>query len=77
MSHHQEKSSNASKLMWWTTLVVAVMAVPGFGVVVAFMSPTSGVLQLAVFVLACWLCTYLGMKLMSDPRMDKKIGGKE
>jgi hypothetical protein len=74
MSHHEEKPSNASKLMWWTTLVVAVMAVPGFGAVVAFISPTSGVLQLAVFVLACWLCTYLGMKLMSDPRMDKKIG---
>ncbi|MCE2927237.1 MAG: hypothetical protein LW823_06320 [Rickettsiales bacterium] len=66
-----------NKLMWWITLIVAVMAVPGFGVVVAFMSPTSGFMQLVVFILACWLCTYLGMKLMSDPRMDKKIGGNK
>ncbi len=75
----QQSSENfVSKLMWWTTLLVAVMAVPGFGVVIAFMSPTDGVFQLAVFVLACWLCTYLGMKLMSgDIRMSKKIGSKD
>jgi hypothetical protein len=68
-----QKKCTSTKLMWWMTLIVAVMAVPGFGAVVAFMSPTSGFLKLVVFVLACWLCTYLGMKLMSDPRMNKKI----
>jgi len=75
--HHDKKSSNtASEIIWWTTLVIAVLAVPSFGVVIAYMSPTSGLMQLLVFVLACWLCTFLGMKLMNDPRMDKKFGRK-
>lgn len=67
----------STKLAWWATLIVAVLAVPSFGVVVAFMSPLEGFAQLIAFILACWLCTYLGMRLMSDPRMHKKIGDKD
>lgn len=62
---------------WWATLVVAVLAVPSFGVVVAAATPFKGVGQLAVFVLACWLCTYLGMKVMQMPVMSKKIGSSK
>lgn len=64
-------------LMWWTTLVVAVIAVPCFALVVATMSPLRGLGEIAVFILACWLSTFLGMKLMSNPKMKEKIGRKD
>lgn len=76
----QENSGNCcgmAGLAWWATLVIAVLAVPSFGAVIAFMTPLTGIAQLAAFVLACWLCTYLGMRLMSNPKMHEKIGGKK
>lgn len=63
-------------LMWWTTLVIAVVAVPSFGLVVAAMSPLRGSGEIVVFILACWLSTFLGMKLVSNPKMNQKIGKK-
>lgn len=65
--------SGCAGLMWWTTLVVAVLAVPAFGVVVASIVPLEGIGSIAVFILACWLCTFLGMRLMSNPKMHEKI----
>ena len=61
-------------LFWWTTLAVAVIAVPSFGLVVSYIFPFRGTGSLVIFVLACWLCTYLGMRLMSNPKMSEKIG---
>lgn len=54
-------------LMWWMTLVIAVLAVPSFALVISAISPLRGLGEVIVFVLACWLCTYLGMKLMQRP----------
>jgi hypothetical protein len=58
---------SCSDLTWWATLVIAVLAVPSFGVVVAMLTPIRGLGQIIIFVLACWLCTYIGMILMKYP----------
>ncbi|MDE3060934.1 MAG: hypothetical protein KGJ06_07975 [Pseudomonadota bacterium] len=65
--------SGCQGINWWATLVVAVIAVPSFGAVVVALSGVKGFASLAVFVLACWLCTYLGMKLMHNPKMSQKL----
>ena len=48
---------------WWAFLVVAVLAVPSIGFLFAMVIPDRNV-QLLVFILTCWFCTYLGMRLM-------------
>jgi hypothetical protein len=58
---------------WWATLVVAVLAVPSFGIIIALMTNTKGLVQVWVFILACWFCTYLGMRVMHNPKMQKKL----
>jgi len=60
-------------IAWWATLVVAVLAVPSFGLIIASMFPFRDLGMVIMFVLACWACTYLGMKLMQDPRMSEKV----
>ena len=67
-------SKTCSGLMWWTTLVVAVLAVPAFGFIVASAIPVKGIGEIAVFMIACWFCTFLGMKLMHMPHMSDKVG---
>ncbi len=62
-------------VMWWATLVIAVLAVPSVGVVVAMMFPFGDLTQVIIFVLTCWVSTWLGMKLMLKscmPRGDDK-----
>ncbi len=49
---------------WWAFLTVAVLAVPAIGFLFAMMIPDKNIGQLIIFVLTCWLCTYLGMRLM-------------
>ena len=77
--NHDKKGCCCSfeTLAWWTTLMVAVLAVPSFGVVAARMVGAQGLGEIIVFVLACWLCTYLGMRLMSNPKMSEKISFKK
>ena len=69
--------SGCTGIWWWMTLLVAVLAVPSFGFIVAAIIPIQGFGQVVLFVLACWLCTYLGMKLMSNPKMHDKIVKKD
>lgn len=61
---------DTSSYFWWAKLVVAVLAIPSLGGIISSAMPPSGITQLIVFVVACWLCTYLGMKLMQNT--DKK-----
>ena len=61
-------------MMWWTTLIVAVLAVPAFGFIIASIIPIKGVGEIVVFMSACWFCTFLGMKLMQMPSMSDKVG---
>jgi hypothetical protein len=66
--------SSVENALWWTTLAVAVVAVPSFGFATSQILPMAGVGKLIVFVLACWLCTYLGMRMMDNPKMSQRIG---
>ena len=70
-------STGCTGLMWWLTLLVAVLAVPSAAYVLTLMFPVSGLGEVVVFVLACWLCTYLGMRLMSHPKLAGKINLKK
>ncbi len=72
-SENSTACSGCQGINWWATLIVAVIAVPSFGAAVAVLSGTRGVLAIAIFVIACWFCTYLGMKLMHNPKMMQKI----
>lgn len=74
MVNIKDTECGVSKTGWWATLLIAVLAVPSFALVVATIVPLNNMLaQLMVFVLACWLCTYLGMKLMQHPKMQERI----
>lgn len=77
MEDNKSCSGCSSGIMWWAMLLVAVLAVPAIGAVVAFASHLQGIAALIVFVLACWVSTYLGMKLMANPKMAAKLGKKE
>lgn len=66
----------ASHMMWWATLVIAVLAVPAFGFIIASAIPIKGIGEIVIFMLACWFCTFLGMKLMQIPQMSDKVGPK-
>jgi hypothetical protein len=70
-------SMSCSNLNWWVTLVVAVLAVPSFGIIAALMWGSKGIGEVIVFIVACWLCTYLGMKLMHNPKMSEKVDFNE
>ena len=49
---------------WCAILIVYLLAVPSVGFIFAMMIPDRRIGQLLVFVLSCWACTYLGMRLM-------------
>ncbi len=71
--------SGCSGIFWWMTLLAAVLAVPSIGLVVASIIPSDQEMaQVLVFIVACWLSTFLGMRLMQHPSMKNKIdlGGK-
>lgn len=72
-----KKSCNIQHTMWWTTLIVAVIAVPAFGYVMSSVIPMKGLGEIIIFMIACWFCTFLGMKLMKMPGMSDKVGSKK
>lgn len=79
MKHDNESGScgaGCQGMMWWATLIVAVLAVPSFGFIVSTLIPIDGIGAIMVFIVACWLCTYLGMRLMHNPAMSKKVREK-
>lgn len=65
----------ASATRWWVTFIVAVLAVPALVCIIARAVPLRGAGQLVAFVLACWLCTYLGMLLMEGPQRKRSNTG--
>jgi hypothetical protein len=64
---------NFTTVTWWATLVVAVLAIPALGVVVAVVSGTKGLFGVSIVIVACWACTYLGMRLMKNPKISDKF----
>lgn len=70
----ESKNCTISSLMWWVTLLVAVLAVPSIAIIVTMLFAIPPIAQVLVFVLTCWVSTYLGMRLMQDPKMQETIG---
>lgn len=65
------KMSNCFKnLLWWSKMTVAVLAIPSLAIIITSATQVSGAVEIVIFVLACWACTYLGMSLMKQ--VDKK-----
>ena len=60
------RPTGTASYFWWAKLVVAVLAVPSLASVIASSLPLGDIGQLLVFITACWICTYLGMKLMQS-----------
>lgn len=55
-------------LTWWSVLLIAVLALPVVGVSLALAVQGNEFVQLMVFVLSCWGCTWLGMWLVRKTR---------
>lgn len=71
------QNSGCSGIWWWATLVVAVIAIPALGLVIAAAFQAEGMVQIALFMVTCWLCTFLGMKLMQSPKMSERFNTKK
>jgi len=67
--------TNATDLniWWWAKLLVAVLAVPAIGFIVVSMFSVEGMMQIAIFMATCWVCVYLGMRLMQNPKIAEKL----
>lgn len=65
--------SYCDNVMWWAMLVIAVLAVPSFGIVITMLTGAQGFFQVSIFIVTCWLCTYLGMRLMQNPKVRAKL----
>lgn len=64
-------NTRCQDVYWWAMLTVAVLAVPSVGFMVASAITMSGVAGIAVFMASCWVCTYLGMRLMAKSQSKK------
>lgn len=64
-------------ITWWAKLVVAVLAVPAMGIIITSLFPATEFFQLAIFIVACWVCTYLGMRLMQHPKIAEMMDNKK
>jgi len=51
-------------IYWWACLVVAVIVVPSIAFAVTVALPGTGFAEILIFIVTCWVCTFLGMKLM-------------
>ena len=53
---------------WWAMLVIAVIAVPLIGSIIAMTLTHSSLGQVVIFMLSCWACTWIGMKVMHQSK---------
>lgn len=69
MADNESKQGNFfDGLLWWAMLTVAVLAIPSLAFVIVSAISLEGIGGLVVFVLSCWICTFIGMKLMHRPK---------
>jgi len=68
MNSDTSSKKKLPQIIWWAYLVTAVLAIPSLAFIITHSMPVSGFLELVVFIIACWFCTYMGMKLMSNPK---------
>lgn len=57
-------SSTFDAVLWWVMLLVAIFAVPSIAFIITFATPLPDAMQIFVFMITCWLSTWIGMWLM-------------
>lgn len=62
-----------NNLTWWVLLIMAVLVVPSTAFIVTSALDASGASEIAIFIAACWLCVYLGLRLMKAPRIKSIV----
>jgi hypothetical protein len=77
MNNQNGNCSGCTGIWWWATLVVTVVAVPSLSFILIALLHAQGMMQIAIFMLTCWVCTYLGMRLMSNPKMSENFTFKK
>ena len=50
--------------VWWSKLVVAVIAVPMLGILAGSLVPGGDMGKTIAFVITCWVSVFIGMKIM-------------
>lgn len=72
MDHQsEEKKACCMDINWWAMLIVAVLAVPCLGILIALALGAQGFFGVAVIIVTCWISTYLGMRLMHNKGVKK------
>jgi hypothetical protein len=62
-----------NNLTWWVLLVMAVLVVPSTAFIFTSVLDASGGSEIAIFIAACWLCVYIGLRLMKAPRIKSIV----
>ena len=55
---------------WWILLVIAVLVVPCIAYTFTTMVHVTGGSEVVVFVIACWVCVFIGLALMKEPYIN-------
>ena len=55
---------------WWVLLVTAVLVVPSIAFTFTTMVHVTGGSEVIIFIVSCWVCVFLGLKLMNEPRIN-------
>ena len=64
-------ASSCTGIMWWTMLLVAVLAIPSLAILISLTVPAGNELvQMGVFVFSCWISTWIGMWLMRKSKLQ-------
>jgi hypothetical protein len=53
----------------WILLLTGVLTVPAFAIIVVAAIHPTGPGSAIIFVLSCWLCVYLGLRMMKNPQI--------
>jgi len=77
MEHKHEEGKSCgtcswASIVWWCKLVVAVIAIPMVGILVGALIPGGDLGKTIAFIVTCWICVFLGMKLMANHNAPKK-----
>lgn len=53
-----------SGLLWWSMLLVGVIAIPAAAIIITAVLPLNETGRVFSFIIACWVSTWVGMWLM-------------
>ena len=76
-ANESSKKHSMVGVIWWAYLITAVLAVPSLSYLLTKMVPVHGIIELLIFVVACWFCTYVGMRLISNPKLSPPTDKRE